>query len=358
VLRSRAYSGEKKPRFDFGYPGSTEAAGEALVLVSLLFGEEVDGTSRDQVAPRISQNAGPVDCMNVYNQGHRPESNWDNVIEAVAARTQTAELATTGTVDQIDLEATSVITNYIQALPPEPYPFAVDTELARRGRDLFDEHCVTCHYPGNRERYGQIATGMNRFNQFNAFTWKATRLALRAACPRESHVESFGEGPANPSDFQDNEILTDTPGATGADRGYAATALYGLWTSSPYLHNGSILTLLEVLAPRHRRATYVRGTLAYDTGRVGLLDAAVAGIDPRVRDAWQPELSEDQLQERFKFDSSLDGLSNVGHDSDLTIGGKKRKLDWGSDVYVDKGGKPLALPGSDLAALLEYLKTL
>jgi hypothetical protein len=201
VLRSRAYSGEGKPRFDFGYPGSTEAAGEALVLVSLLFGEEVDRTSRDQVAPRISQHAGPVDFMNVYNQGHRPESNWDNVIEAAAARTQTAQLATTGTVDQIDLEATGVITNYIRALPPEPYPFAVDSELARRGRDLFDEHCVTCHYPGNRERHGQIATDMNRFNQFNAFTWKATRLALRAACPRESHVESFGEGPPDPCDF-------------------------------------------------------------------------------------------------------------------------------------------------------------
>jgi hypothetical protein len=67
------------------------------------------------------------------------------------------------------------------------------------------------------------------------------------------------------------------------------------------------------------------------------MDASVAGIDPRVRDAWQPELSEDQLQERFEFDSSLDGLSNAGHDSDLTIGGKKRKLDWESDVYVDKG---------------------
>ena len=75
--------------------------------------------------------------------------------------------------------------------------------------------------------------------------------------------------------------------------------------AEPYLHNGSILTLLEVLAPRCRRASHVRGSLAYDEERIGFMDAATAGIDPRARSGWQSEMSDASLLKRFEFDSSL-----------------------------------------------------
>lgn len=61
--------------------------------------------------------------------------------------------------------------------------------------------------------------------------------------------------------------------------------------------------------------------------------------------------------ERFEYDTSLDGLSNLGHGADVEVRGELRRLDWDDDVEVVDGG-PRARPGSDLEALLEYLKTL
>ena len=246
-----------------------------------------------------------------------------------------------------------------QGLPPEPYPFEIDSDLASRGRDIFDANCAACHHPGNTQRYA-LGTDINRFEQFNEFTWEATRQALRAGCPEDAEVQTFdGESPQKPCDFTDgdgnDDVLQNTPAAEGNRRGYGATALYGLYTSSPYLHNGSVLTVLEVLAPSQRREVYVRGSLRYDSDRVGFFDAADAGVDGRIIDAWSPDLSEDELIERFAFDTRLDGLSNGGHDRDLEVAGALRRLDWNDEVDEATG---LPYEGSDLEALLEFLKTL
>jgi hypothetical protein len=47
------------------------------------------------------------------------------------------------------------------------------------------------------------------------------------------------------------------------------------------------------------------------------------------------------------YDTSWDGCSNGGHDTDLEVLGKKRKLDWSGDENHES-----------LNDLIEYLKTL
>jgi mono/diheme cytochrome c family protein len=95
---------------------------------------------------------------------------------------------------------------------------------------------------------------------------------------------------------------------------YKARPLDGIWATAPYLHNGSVPTLYDLLLPASARPrTFSVGRREFDPGKVGY-----------VSDGEIP----------FVLDTSLTGNSNRGHEYGTTL----------SDA--------------DRAALLEYLKTL
>jgi hypothetical protein len=43
--------------------------------------------------------------------------------------------------------------------------------------------------------------------------------------------------------------------------GYKADMLYGIWAQAPYLHNGSVRTIGQVICPSTRPARFLRGNL-------------------------------------------------------------------------------------------------
>ena len=54
--------------------------------------------------------------------------------------------------------------------------------------------------------------------------------------------------------------------------GYVAVQLDGVWLRAPYLHNGSVPSLEELLEPPdRRRASFYRGYDVYDPARVGFI---------------------------------------------------------------------------------------
>lgn len=111
-------------------------------------------------------------------------------------------------------------------------------------------------------------------------------------------------------------------------RGYNATALRGVWSTAPYLHNGSVPTMHHLLMPATRPTAFTKGRLDYDTKRLGYVWTA----------------SEDG--KGYIFDTTaFSSLSNSGHDTDIEVNGKTHRLDW-------SGHEPEALE------LIEYLKTL
>jgi hypothetical protein len=96
---------------------------------------------------------------------------------------------------------------------------------------------------------------------------------------------------------------------------YKARPLDGIWATAPYLHNGSVPTLRDLLMkPASRPKTFYVGSRDFDPVNIGFDTAA--GPD------------------RFLFDTTIPGNSNAGHD-------------WGT-----------SLTNGDLEALLEYLKSL
>ena len=111
-------------------------------------------------------------------------------------------------------------------------------------------------------------------------------------------------------------LITAAPPATGS---YEARVMEGIWAAAPYLHNGSVPTLAELLKPPAARVKQFKIGPAYDTVNVGL--------------------AVDQLPSSYTYvttDCSQlnSGNSNCGHTFGTTLSDQEK------------------------SALLEYLKTL
>ena len=97
--------------------------------------------------------------------------------------------------------------------------------------------------------------------------------------------------------------------------------LDGLWLRAPYLHNGSVPTLRDLLKPvAERPQAFWRGDDVYDPRDVGF----VSNVPARDGVAF------------FRYDTGVPGNSNAGHEG----------ARYGTE-----------LPAADKDALLEFLKT-
>jgi hypothetical protein len=97
--------------------------------------------------------------------------------------------------------------------------------------------------------------------------------------------------------------------------------LDGIWLRAPYLHNGSVPTLRDLLEPSaDRPRVFYRGNDVYDAQRVGFVSEHAAQGTTKY----------------FRFDTSLPGNSNAGHEGRY----------YGTTLAPD-----------DKDALVEYLKT-
>ena len=101
------------------------------------------------------------------------------------------------------------------------------------------------------------------------------------------------------------------------NHGYLSPPLDGIWMRAPFLHNGSVPNLRQLLEPENLRSKrFYRGFDLYDPANVGFV---VEGGDAQL--------------EGWLHDTTLRGNGNGGH----TFG--------------------IDLAASDKEALLEYLKT-
>ena len=191
------------------------------------------------------------------------------------------------------------ITSFINTAQPPKYPFAVDQDLAAKGRTIFDKQCAGCHAPGG-ERTGKVepidnpmlATDRNRIEM-----WK------------QSSAMAYNEYTSR-YDWKFSHF--------GKQNGYVNVTLEGLWLRGPYLHNGSVPSLVDLLRePAQRPKLFYRGYDVLDPVNVGFITQG----------------SEAQ-RVGFRYDTNERGNSNAGHL-------------WGTSLGED-----------EKKALVEYLKTL
>ena len=143
------------------------------------------------------------------------------------------------------------VQNYIGALKPPPYPFAVDAALATVGEVVYKSECAQCHAQGG-SRTGQSVPSLEvgtDGRRLDVWTESATTAYDAFAARRAWKGAGFRTGD-----------------------GYMSVSLDGVWLRAPYLHNGSVPSLRDLMeAPANRPARFWRGYDVYDPVKVGFV---------------------------------------------------------------------------------------
>ncbi|MCY1338322.1 hypothetical protein D9M68_205250 [compost metagenome] len=255
---------------------------------------------------------------------------------------------------------------------PEDLLGRLDLEQASRGRALFEENCAYCHAPAPKpedKRYApqrdpewrmrvvpieivgtdpKTADNIadHRFD-IRKLGWTHEQLGklgvkLYGADPAQIDFASISsaKGLAYITAYVENRAYQDAgisaeqratldgfglPIGVQEKRGYKARPLDGIWATPPFLHNGSVPNLFQLLSPLGERAKqFWVGNHEYDPQFAGYRTEEFAG--------------------GFLFDTSTTGNSNQGHE--FRDGCR-------SQGVIGRGLQP-----HERLALIEYLKVL
>jgi hypothetical protein len=177
-----------------------------------------------------------------------------------------------------DLEFATVKrqTDISEKIRPPRYPFEIDQTAAKNGEKHFQSKCASCHGgPESDKRLYPVAEVGTDPARASMFTQKVADGFNKFLADLES------EGYEPPKEF----------GVRSTGKYWAAT-LNGVWARSPYLHNGSVRTMQELLtSPAQRARSFHRGSRSYDSKQMGYTDEGV-----------------------YVLDTSMTGNANTGHD--------------------------------------------
>ena len=245
-----------------------------------------------------------------------------------------------------------------EGLKPPVWPSEVfgpiDQAKAQQGAVLYKELCQSCHMPGvkspelQQAQYWELGLAGRRYlklkmlslDQIGTDPREATDWANRTAA---TGALGLGTVPATVGlrtvtakvrDLQYAQLKltpeqqTEWNGyrdeAVTAPLAYRARPLEGIWSTPPFLHNGSVPNLYELLSPvEQRQKDFYRGGREFDPKRVGY------------------DVS--KLDGGYAFHSDQPGNSNAGHE------------------FSNKAGKGVVgreLTDSERWALIEYLKSM
>ena len=260
----------------------------------------------------VDETIGNSDMMPLWNEARREGTayHWDGLSTTLREVVQSSALGDGASQKWVEddyarwndpdpkrMSSLRRVMNYIGALQAPKYPLPVDTALAGEGAPLYQAHCSECHQAGARRAgtvipVDEIGTDRHRLDM-----WTANAV---------SAYNAYGEGYSwKFSGFRKTA-------------GYTAVPLDGIWLTGPYLHNGSVPSLADLLEPVDARPKmFWRGSDLFDAERVGFVSAG-----------------EEAERVGTPLDVTKAGNSNAGHTYGTTLSADEKR------------------------ALLEYLKTL
>jgi len=264
----------------------------------------------------------------------------------------------------------------LKRLQPPKWPEAVfgkvDLPLASRGKALYTENCAYCHAPDPKPRDQRLApsrdpewkmrvvpisivgTDPTTADNIADHRFDISRLGWTKAELARLDVQLFGssldavdfksissaKGLAYITAYVENRAYQDAgigprqrkemdgyglPIGVQEKRGYKARPLDGIWATPPFLHNGSVPNLFELLSPVYeRQAQFWVGNFEFDPVRVGYRSNKFPG--------------------GFLLDTRVTGNGNGGHEF--------------RDGCRQEGVIGRALAPDERLALIEYLKVL
>jgi mono/diheme cytochrome c family protein len=336
-----------------------------------------------------SHNRGFSKIPAVFREKDRPWAQFDGSVMQPRTRSGLAAMTAGGSVDNLGglgigrniLDAADYTVDElvgpkwgdIFGSPPAPDaggPEPSDAEGAklgeaqRRGRQVYRDSCARCHgrpdpaNPGawqweSSPDFAKIVPAIDPF-QFPRDRWPKDWLAFEGQAEWQRQATdpervSFRDASIMPYTLftyfdrahpikttgeyypLDHPLYTERAKIRNSG-GYINAPLDSLFARAPYLHNGSVPNLAQLLNLEPRPGKFVRGVNQYDEKNVGL----VAPEDAPVPDPAKAR-PEDPLS--WPFDAGAIGNLNTGHNYPWTLEEAKAH-------------------GDELRDLLEYLKTL
>lgn len=238
---------------------------------------------------RTDELLGTADFPTIWNQAKKQGMNlhWDGNNSRVEERNLNASFGTGATPRLIDHEAIARIQAWNATAQPPAFGerFPIDSDLAARGKPVYEAYCARCHGASGSDFSGEQVGQVVPVNEIGTDPYRlqsfTPQLAVNLGTPYAGTGYRF-------RGFRKTF-------------GYANTPLDGLWLRAPYLHNGSVPTLWDLLQPVAKRpSTWWRGNDRYDAKRLGF----VADVD-----------AEDGRR-FFLYDTGVPGNGNQGHDGE------------------------------------------
>jgi hypothetical protein len=218
---------------------------------------------------------------------------------------------------------------------PEAVLGEIDQDLAARGGEIYEANCAGCHQVIDRAERDASCASRTEFT-IPSYPIEAIGTDPRQAVNFATRQVTLGQQ-SQPlgawvklvTDKVVGQYTADPKNAARAElincgaandfqviEEYRARPLNGFWATAPYLHNGSVPDMVELLKPAAQRpATFYVGNWEFDPEHLGF--------------EWSSP-----FPNAFLFDTSGTGNSNAGHE-------------FGTQLSAE-----------DQRALIEYLKTL
>lgn len=225
------------------------------------------------------KTVGTVDLPVIWHQRPREgmQLHWDGNNTSVEERNKSASLGAGVTPPTIDLGRLKRIEDWLLDFPAPKYPYPINEELAAKGEQIYKRTCAACHaFEG--ELVGKVTPidkiGTDR-ERLDSYTYELLENQNTLYAGYEWRFKSFRK-----------------------TNGYANMPLDGVWLRAPFLHNGSVPTMRDLLeAVEKRPKEFYRGYDVFDPVNLGFIT----------------NVPEENGFEFFYFDTTLLGNSNAGH---------------------------------------------
>ncbi len=316
---------------------------------------EWNGSQSNSNIGAFARNIGEV--IGVFGEVETKTTHWLGLIDGgFKSSIQTSELR----------KLEKVVAKLHSPVWPVQLP-AINQDLAKKGRVLYEQHCIACHVDINRtDPNRMIQVRMTTLDQVKTDPMMAKNAIFNKGksgkfegLPRyyvagdplpkvapaidianhlmvgviknnplqayfaQKDANKFGHGDEiHPPKYVNGKVIeAGQEVSEKALLAYKARPLNGVWSSAPFLHNGAVPNLYQLLLPaKDRVKQFYLGSMEFDTKNVGY------------------EMT--QVKEAFLFDTMLAGNSNAGHE------------------YGAGYGNVPALTEDERWALIEYIKTL
>ncbi len=272
----------------------------------------------------------PGDFPAIWNQRQKigMQLHWDGDNNLTNERNKSAAFGTGTTPPTIDIGRIARVEDWLLDAKPPAFSkyFPVDDKLAARGAGVYKAYCASCHGANGQSfalpesdreveclKPGDSDEGLYAAEVGRITPWEQIRTDRRRL---DSYTRTLA--------VNQSTLYAGYPWRFCHFRktfGYANMPLDGLWLRAPYLHNGSVPTLRDLLEPAAGRpAQFYRGNDLYDPVKVGFVS----------------NVAQEGARKYFKYDTTAPGNGNGGHE-----------------------GKPYGteLSDKDKDALVEFLKT-